>query len=200
MVKVIQTNFRYRIPLIPLDLDRVNYIVVHHPAWKNVNPDEIHTDVLTDPSKKDWAGFPYNEYIRKDGTAYIGRGDFIGAQCAGYNSISYGICCEGDYDTEVIMPEIQKQALIERIKYNKARFPNYRFTVPHSRFSETSCPGKWFPMAEILKGVETVNLSFDDALKVLLNKGIINSPDYWCNYKDEYVKVLIRNMVKYINK
>lgn len=177
-MKIIQTNFTYRKPLIPLNLNNINYIIVHHPAWKNVSPEEIHEDVLTDPAKKDWSGFPYNEYIRKDGTVYIGRGDHIGSQCAGMNSISYGICCEGDYDVELVMPEVQKLALIERIKFNRTRFPKYKFTGPHWQFSDSSCPGKFFPMAEILKRIEVTNLNIEEAIQTLKEEGIINNTEY----------------------
>lgn len=178
-MNIIQTNFNYRKPLAPLDLNNVQYIIVHHPKWKVVSPEEIHVDVLTDPAKKDWSGFPYNEYIRKDGTVHIGRGDHIGSQCANMNSISYGICCEGDYDVELVMPEAQKKALIERIRYNRARFPNYKNTGPHWMFSDTSCPGKYFPMAEILKRIEVINLNIEEAKQVLLEEKVISSKDYW---------------------
>lgn len=178
-MKIIETNFTYRKPLTPLNLNDVNYIIIHHPAWKSVTPHEIHIDVLTDPLKKDWNGFPYNEFVTKDGTVYIGRGDNIGAQCQGYNSISYGICCEGNYNEEVYMPEAQKSALVERIKYNRARFKNYKATVPHWQLSsDTECPGKYFPMAELLKRIEVIKMTLDEAIAMQVEEGVINSPDY----------------------
>lgn len=150
MANVINTNFKYAKPLIPLDLDNVKYIILHHPEAEMASPEQIHQWHL----ENDWAGFAYNEYIRKDGTVIIGRGDFIGAQCAGMNSSSYGICCEGNYEVETTMPEAQLKSVIERIAFNKARFKNYKCTAPHSQFGSTACPGKYFPLARILKESE----------------------------------------------
>jgi hypothetical protein len=161
---------------IPLNLDNVKYIVLHHPKATTASPDEINEWHLG----KGWnGGFGYNEYVRKDGTVYIGRGDNIGAQCQNYNSKSYGICCEGNYEIETEMPEAQKLAVIERIRFNKPRFPNYQLTAPHSQFVETECPGKYFPMVEILKRIEVVNVTVDEALAIQVAAGVINSPEYW---------------------
>lgn len=174
-MNVIKTNFKYTKPLIPLNIKSINYIIVHHAEAVTASPEDIHEWHLSNG----WSGAGYNEYIRKDGTVYIMRGDRIGAQCQGYNSISYGICCEGDYSKELIMPEAQKNSLVERIKYNSARFPNYKLTAPHYQFTSTECPGKNFPLAEILKRIEVKNMTVQEALKVLVDKGIINSVEYW---------------------
>lgn len=161
---------------IPLNLDSVKYIVLHHPEAVTATPDEINQWHL----ENGWSGgFGYNEYIRKDGTVYIGRGDNIGAQCQNYNSKSYGIGCEGNYKVETEMPEVQKLAVIARIKFNKPRFPNYQLTAPHSQFVKTECPGKYFPMVEILRRIEVVNVTVDEALALQVAAGIINSPEYW---------------------
>jgi hypothetical protein len=181
---IIETNLNYRKPLIPLDLRQINYIILHHPSWSIASPRQIHNDVLIDPEKKNWNGFPYNEYIEKDGTVYIGRGDNVGSQCAGMNSVSYGICCEGDYDVELTMPQAQKESLIERIKYNRSRFPNYKSTVPHKQFGDTSCPGKYFPIVEILKIIEAADITVDEAMKIIQDNSIINSPEYWNKVRD----------------
>lgn len=174
-MNIIKTNFSYEKPLIQLDINKVNYIVLHHPEAITASPEEIHQW----HKNQGWSGFGYNEYTRKDGTVYIGRGDYIGAQCQGYNSIGYGICCEGNYDKELIMPEVQKKALVERISINRARFPNYKATVQHNLLYSTKCPGKNFPLAEILKRIEVINLTIDEALKIQVEEGVINSPDYW---------------------
>lgn len=178
MSKVIKSDFNYRSPLIPLNLDAVQYIIPHHISWARATPQQIHNDVLTDPKKKLWSGFPYNEYITKDGTVYIGRGDFIGAHCENMNSISYGIACEGDYDIEMIMPKAQFESLIERIRYNSGRFKNYRCTAPHRKFSNTSCPGKYFPIAEVLKRIEVRNLTLQEAIKLLADEKVINNTEF----------------------
>ena len=177
---------------IPLDLNKVLYIIVHHIDAAYANPSDINQWHLNNG----WSGgFGYNEYIRKDGTVYIGRGDNIGAQCAGMNSSSYGIACEGDYDVETVMPIAQFNSLVERIKFNSARFPNFLETTPHSRFVNTSCPGKYFPFLRMLQEINKLQSSLDEAnsideefkanLELLQSYGKISSPQYWLdNCKD----------------
>ena len=56
----------------------------------------------------------------------------------GANSNSIGICAEGDYNNE-IMPEIQKQAIIELIADIKKRY-NIKWIKGHREILSTSCP------------------------------------------------------------
>jgi hypothetical protein len=153
-MNIIQTNFKYRKPLIPLDLNKVEYIVLHHPAWIKASPEEIHNDVLNDPNKITWNGFPYNAYIRKDGTVFIGRGMNIGSQCTNYNSRSYGICCEGDYSKETSMPQAQFSALVDFIKSLKPKLPNLKGVKGHYELDPgTTCPEKYFPLDKVKMAV-----------------------------------------------
>jgi len=138
---IVQVDLKYGRPLIPLDLERVQYIVLHHIAAKTATPAQIHQWHLD----RGWNGAGYNEYIRKDGTVHIMRGDHIGAQCHGYNSKSYGIAVEGDYDKERFMPLAQMNSLAKRIAFHEKRLPNLKETVPHSAFAATACPGAHFP-------------------------------------------------------
>lgn len=199
-MKTIDTNFKYLKPLIPLNLDKVFFIVLHHTASKTATPEQIHQWHLD----AGFNGFGYNEYIRKDGTVYIGRGDHIGAQTANMNSKSYGICVEGNYDVEEEMPKAQLNSLVNRIKYNKDRFKNDVKVEKHSLFNPTSCPGKHFPFHNVLEELYNQN-NLDVALKMLVDNNIIVSPDYWKqnatkgkSIKGEYAEMLIKNFVNYI--
>jgi hypothetical protein len=150
-MNVVQANLQFKDKLEPLILDNIDFIIVHHADAKVASVEDVHAWHLA----KGWSGFGYNEYIRKDGTVYIGRGDNVGAHTKGYNYNGYGICCEGDYEVELTMPDAQFKSLVERLKYNKARFNNMKTIVPHKQFTETSCPGKYFPLESILKEVYT---------------------------------------------
>lgn len=152
-MKIVYVSLTYRKPLVPLVKAKVQYIIVHHPAWISASVETIHRDVLSDPAKANWNGFPYNAYIRKDGTVYIMRGFNIGAQCAGMNSISYGVSFEGDYDKETTMPEVQYKAGVEFIRSLLPEFPNLDGVVPHREKGKTSCPGKFFPMDRLVLDV-----------------------------------------------
>jgi N-acetylmuramoyl-L-alanine amidase len=192
---IVQTNFKYSKPLIPLAPDKVLFIILHHPDAVKLTPEQIHQIHL----KKKYSGFGYNEYITKDGTVYIGRGDHIGAQCANMNSKSYGICCEGDYQTEKEMPEAQFNALIERLKYHKTRFKNLVQIAPHSRFNPTACPGVYFPLQRVLTALEPCSV-FEQAVKYFSVKAGIDAK-YWLGVKGkmvpgEYAVALISKIYK----
>ena len=145
-MNVINANLRYIYRLIPLDLNQVKSILIHHLEARTATPQQIHQWHLANG----WSGAGYNEYIRKDGTVYIMRGDHIGVHCANYNGSSYGIACEGSYNIEREMSQAQYNSLIERIKYHKNRLPNNVDVSPHSKYFPTSCPGRYFPMNKLL--------------------------------------------------
>lgn len=170
-MNVLQTNFNYAKPLYPLIIPNVQYIILHHLEAITATPEEIHQWHLD----KGWAGFGYNEYIRKDGTVYIGRGDQIGAQCQDYNSKSYGIACEGNYMIEKEMPKAQYDSLIERLKYHKNRMPALIKIDGHKAFVNTSCPGDNFPLEKAIN-LEPLVPWID--WKTILQKVSI-SPEAW---------------------
>jgi hypothetical protein len=206
-MKVVKSNFTYAKPLVPLNPDKVLFIILHHPDAKKYTPEQCHADHI----KNGWNGAGYNEYIGKDGLVTIMRGDHIGAQCANNNSKSYGICCEGDYGVETTMPQAQFNALVERIKYHKTRFKNLVGIEPHSKFNATTCPGKHFPLQKIYDAVEpkidTAEQALYIAISKLQNAGVINSPLYWIEnakegklVKGDYARSLIIKMGEYISK
>jgi hypothetical protein len=161
-VEIIFTDFEYRKPLIPLNKDLVDTIFIHHPAWIKATPEMIHNDVLADPDKANWSGFPYNEYITKDEKVYIGRGDYIGSQAANYNSRSYGICLEGDYNIEPAPSDRLIEIVAIRTVEAQRRFPNAKIVLPHSARYNTDCPGKNFPMGKLYNEINKLNLKQND--------------------------------------
>ena len=151
---MITPNWDWRYPLTPLK--NVKYIILHHAAASRYTAEQVHnqhrnqTFTTSKGETQFWNGGGYNEYIHKDGTVYIMRGDHVGGHTEGYNSISYGIGCEGNYDIET-MSETQLRALRERVKCNMTRF-NAELKR-HGDFNRTSCPGRNFPTNEtILEG------------------------------------------------
>ena len=96
----------------------------------------------------------YHFYVRKDGSIYRGRPiEMIGAHAYGSNNTSIGICAEGNFEVET-MPEVQKQAIIELINYIKGIYPITRI-VGHRGVNATACPGKNYPLNEIISGQVT---------------------------------------------
>jgi N-acetylmuramoyl-L-alanine amidase len=144
-MNIVQANLKYTQPLTPLNPDNILYIVLHHVEAEHATPEQIHEWHLANG----WTGFGYNEYITKDGTVYIGRGDNVGAQCYNYNSVSYGICCEGNYEVEKDMPAEQFNSLVSRVTYHRKRFKNLKRIGGHREYYNTLCPGQYFPLEKV---------------------------------------------------
>ena len=199
-MKLINANLKFKNRLKSLDLKHIKYIVLHHLEAVSATPEQVHQWHLD----RGWSGAGYNEYIRKDGTVYILRGDHIGAQTKNHNSISYGIACEGDYDSkDKIMPKEQFDALVERLKYHSSRFQILEKVVGHRELVQTNCPGRYFPIGEILKAYkEKGQVDLQKAVQTLVDRGIIDTPEYWLEnakegrmVKGEYAAKLINDVV-----
>lgn len=172
-MNIIKANIKWNYKLTPLNPNKINYIVVHHVEAANASPEEI------DLWHKDfgWNGAGYNYYVRKDGTVYEMRGDNVGSHCLNYNSQSYGIGCEGNYETEITMQSEQYNSLLELIKWLKERFPNTQI-VGHKELYATACPGIFFPLDKI-KLLKPLELTVEEAIEVLHEHSIINDMSYW---------------------
>jgi N-acetylmuramoyl-L-alanine amidase CwlA len=163
-VEVKETNLKFR------DMNPrskvLEYIVIHHTAsTAKETVEQIHNFHI---NNNGWAGIGYHFYIRKDGTIYRGRPEkYIGAHCENYNSVSIGICCEGNFEIEQ-PTEKQLTSLSELIQYLKKKYGNIQ-VVGHRDLNATACPGK--------------NL-YSKLGSVIANS---NTP------KDEYVKVFMTN-------
>lgn len=121
------------------------YIILHHRAT-NGGVQSIHNAHL----RNGWAGIGYHFYIRKDGGIYRGRPiDVIGAHTTNYNTVSIGVCFEGNFENET-MPDVQKKTAIELISHLHKSHPNAE-VKKHKDFNNTACPGKNFPYNEIKK-------------------------------------------------
>lgn len=141
----------------------LEYIVVHHTAsTAKETVEQIHNFHI---NNNGWAGIGYHFYIRKDGTIYRGRPEeYIGAHCENYNSVSLGICLEGNFEIEQ-PTDNQLKSLSELLQHLKQKYGNVQI-VGHRDLNATACPGK--------------------NLYSKLGSVIANS-------KDEYVKVFMSN-------
>lgn len=168
-MNIVQANLKYIKPLTPLDLNNVLYMVIHHADASVASADDIHAWHL----QNGWSGAGYNEYIRKDGTVYIMRGDNVGAHTKDMNGVAYGICCEGAYNKET-MPEAQLLSLVERIRFNMKRFPKLKEVVGHKYFGGgTECPGTNFPLETAINKAKTPVHWASNSLDNLRQNGII---------------------------
>ena len=75
---------------------KTELLILHHAAAKTCSADDVHRWHL----QNGWVGIGYHFFVRKDGSVYRGRPEnAIGAHTVGYNSVSIGICFEGNFDT-----------------------------------------------------------------------------------------------------
>jgi len=159
-VKVIDAGLKFTGTL--KKRNKTDYIILHHSASSKASVQDIHNYHI---NGRGWMGIGYNFYVRKDGSIYQGRPEWaVGAHTENYNSISVGICAEGNFEAEK-MPEAQKKAIIELVRELKQKYPNAQIKR-HKDFAATSCPGKNYPFNEI---IQTVGQKGDDI--VLLKNG-----------------------------
>ena len=130
-------------------LTNPDLLILHHEAAPTATVEQIHTFHRT----KGWGGIAYHLYVRKDGSVYRGRPiDKRGAHTSNYNYHSVGICCEGNFETEM-MPDKQYVALCEAIAYVQSVYPGLRI-IGHREVGATACPGKFFPLEEVKKAMQ----------------------------------------------
>ena len=118
----------------------LEYIVVHHTAsTAKETVEQIHNFHI---NNNGWAGIGYHFYIRKDGTIYRGRPEkYVGAHCENYNSVSLGICLEGNFEIEK-PTEKQIQSVTDLVKYLRKKYGNFKL-VGHKDLNATACPGQY---------------------------------------------------------
>jgi len=154
-MQVIETNLQFRGNLTKRNA--TVYIVLHHAAASKCTIYDVHRWHL----QREWLGCGYHYFCDKKGLVYQGRPrDVIGAHALGYNHCSVGICAEGHYEQEQ-MPNEQKYAIANLLIELKKIYPQAKI-VAHKDLNPTKCPGKYFPMEEILAIVTSPVARFKD--------------------------------------
>ena len=142
-MNIIETNWSWESGLSVRP--NTKYIVLHHAASISCTA----KDVDRWHKANGWSGIGYHFFVRKDGSIYRGRPEWAtGAHAEGKNSESIGICAEGNYDIEKIMPDVQKLAIKELLMYLKNKYKNIGIKA-HKDVGATGCPGKYYPLQEM---------------------------------------------------
>src|SRR5574344_1037195 len=141
-MEIIETNLQFG------NMDtrtKTERIILHHAEASSCTPEQIHQWHL----ERGWAGAGYHFLVRKDGSVYRLRPeDKVGAHAYGSKYNPIGICAEGSY-MEEIMPDKQKNAIVELIKYLQNKY-NMNVIQRHKDVCATSCPGDNYPFDEIV--------------------------------------------------
>lgn len=178
------------------------YIVLHHSA----SPD--HPILMDFDSIKRWhtehngwrdIGYHWViEWVDNKLVALPGRPEWdTGAHCPGRNQDGIGICIVGNFQESEPDPEIYP-FVADLCRQIINRHP-IKEIGGHRDYYATACPGQYFDVERVrrlVKGDDIVTV--DDALKVLVDQGVISSPDYWRNAAGcvKYLDVLLINMAK----
>lgn len=125
---------------------KTDTLVLHHAAAMSCTVEDVHRWHLGNG----WLGIGYHYLVSKLGGIYRGRPENVwGAHAEGHNDHTIGICAEGDYDKETVMPIPQKQAIIALIQDISTRYPGPKI-VGHRDLNATLCPGQHYPFDEIV--------------------------------------------------
>lgn len=128
--------------------NKPNKIILHHPEWKGT-PEDLNEMMIN----MGYVMCGYNYYVRKDGSVHQMRPiGAIGGNCYGHNTCSIGVSFEGNFMVDT-MSDVQKQAGIELCKFLMKQDPNIKEVGPHSKYSNTACPGTNFPVKEVIASV-----------------------------------------------
>lgn len=177
-MEIIDTGLKFNSNYSPMKT--IEGIVLHHSGVKVLQSVEI---IHNYHKNKGWAGIGYHFYVRKDGSVYRGRPEnMAGAHCPGVNSISLGICAEGDFEQE-IMDDVQKNAIVELIKDIKLRY-NIKWIKGHREILSTDCPGANYPLQEIIDLANNNEINNNNATQTSENKNtdIYNDGKINCIY------------------
>ena len=134
--------------LQPLNLQRVKGIAIHHMAHATADVKTVESWHIN----QGYNAIGYNYWIGFDGTIYEGRGLNVGAHTLGHNDTTIGIGFQGDYSKAVEMPVEQFNAGIDIIAYVKSKVPSIVKIGGHKDFMATACPGRYFPLDEMISG------------------------------------------------
>ena len=147
-MKIQKKEFEWARPLKPLDLSKVTGIALHHMAHVSAGMDEIHQWHLA----RGWKGFAYNYWIDYEGNVYECRGlNSGGGLLDPLNDVIISIGFQGDYDKTQTMPRKQFIAGCELIRYLRIKIPSISLVAGHKHWQATSCPGKYFPLEEMIE-------------------------------------------------
>ena len=151
-MEIQKANIKWSRPLSPLRLDNIDSIALHHMAHTDADIERIHSWHLAEG----WKGFAYNYWIDKQGNIFEGRGLNEGAAVEYHNSHIISVGFQGDYDqVDKSMPEAQFNSGVWLVRKLIKDIPSIRTVHGHKHWNNTSCPGRYFPLMEMVEGIFT---------------------------------------------
>jgi hypothetical protein len=142
-------------------------VIVHHSATEDglaMDFEQLRRfHMEPPPAGRGWQDIGYHavvEFVGHEYKAIDGRPLWLeGAHCPaqGQNRISLGICFVGNWDVQPDMDWGQLLAGAEKIAEWCRRFDiSARRITAHRDWKATACPGRFFPMSELIASVERI--------------------------------------------
>jgi len=164
-MQIIKPNLKWKGgasgPTPTINKEQIDGISLHHMAHPTWTLLDVHNAHLA----KGWQGIAYGWWIDFEGRIYEGRGfaQNAGTKDMGKRLLDIGF--QGNYEPGSIpyrtaMPDAQFNAGVELINWLKPQLPNLRTIHGHKHWTPTACPGKHFPLVEMVslkkRGAETM--------------------------------------------
>jgi N-acetyl-anhydromuramyl-L-alanine amidase AmpD len=133
----------------PGDRDSTDFIILHHAAGDG-SAEDVHN---YHKKVKGWSGIAYHFYVDKLGGVTKGREiEWNGGHTTGYNQSSVGICFEGNFEADEMSAQ-QLKAGAALLQMLREKYPAAKITT-HGALNATACPGRKFPLEEMIAGSE----------------------------------------------
>ena len=152
-----KANLKWQRPLTKANILLYTAIAIHHVAHQTWGVAEIHDfhGRPVDKGGEGWKGHAYAYEVDKNGDIWETRGgyQYEGGGITSNNKKVLSIVFQGDYDNkDKVMPETQFNSGVELLKYLKAELPNIKEIDGHKNWEATACPGRYFPLVEMING------------------------------------------------
>lgn len=178
MAEITDLTPQYKMPLVwprlPLDVNRVDAVVIHHTVTFFLRPDALVAEELNHiqmihlyHESKGFVGFGYHYIVFPSGRAYLVTSlKQWGVHTKENNDHLWGIAAAGDFAT-VLPNDFQRDGVTDCItacyEYRGKRLP----VRGHKDYTLTNCPSRWY---EILNELipEEEEMDFSDEQKAYL--------------------------------
>jgi len=201
---------------------KIEYIILHHSATASRLDDEDVTGeklakIICKRAREHWKedaklGYKcdYHFIVGPTGKVFKGQPIEMPAwNCGNYNInlVSIAICALGNFE-KIEMPKAQEGAIIKLVRKLKDEFNvPVENILPHREIVATECPGKNYPLDEIIKGVMAVKLT--DEEKFMLENEIFRPGSLANDFLEEYfnekvtkkeLAIFLYRLIEYLEK
>ncbi len=170
-MKIKKANLKWVRPLTRADTTLFIAIALHHfahPTWGVAEVHDYHGRAVAQGGRG-WKGHAYNYEVDKNGDIWEIRGyQYEGGGVTGsLNKRVLSIGFQGDYDNkDKVMPEAQFNSGVWLVKWLKNELPNIKTVDGHKHWEATACPGRYFPLTEMIKASEGIAIMGEPELTV----------------------------------